>query len=115
MNEIEKRLKAIEDTVRRMEKAGTLAKFYEDIPELSSEEYIKLPIPDIEDGFDRIHSRCLYSMAECAHEAEKWLAKAKYYSTYVFDTYKDYKSREKDIKNPVILKFIKDYENETKN
>lgn len=69
-----------------------------------------MPIVYGEDSFERIHNRGLFNMALALQRLEKEAGMVKYFDSYCRNLYKDYKSREKEIKHPDILKFIKDYE-----
>ena len=99
-------------TLERIEKAGTLADIVKNAPDPSWED-TALTMPTIygEDSFKRIHNRGLTNMAFALQRLEKEAGMVKYFDRYCRNIYKNYKSREKEIKHPGILKFIKDYEN----
>lgn len=99
-------------TLERIEKAGTLADIVRTAPDPSWED-TALTMPTIygKDSFERIHKRGLTNMAFALQRLEKEAGMVKYFDGYCRNLYKDYKSREKEIKHPDILKFIKDYEN----
>ena len=99
-------------TLERIEKAGTLADIVRTAPDPSWEDTANtMPIIDGENSFERIHSRGLINMAFALQRLEKEAGMVKYFDRYCRDLYENYKSREKEIKHPDILKFIKDYEN----
>lgn len=99
-------------TLERIEKAGTLADIVRTAPDPSWED-TALTMPTIygEDSFERIRRRGLTNMAFALQRLEKEASMVKYFDGYCRNLYKDYKSTEKEIKHPDILKFIKDYEN----
>ena len=70
-----------------------------------------MPIVYGEDSFERIHNCGLINLASALQGLEKEAGIAKYFERYCRNLYENYKSREKEIKHPDILKFIKDYEN----
>lgn len=109
----DKLLKEILDTAKRMEKSGTFSVFFENIRGLTRDEKLQHTPPFIADdyGYKALSDYCLFNALKWANEAETCMAIAKRYSSWVTETYNDYKSREKEIKQPDILKFIKDYEN----
>lgn len=99
-------------TLERIEKAGTLADIVRTAPDPSWEDTaLMMPIVSGEDSFERIHRRSLSNMAFAIQRLEKEAGMVKYFDGYCRNLYKDYKSGEKEIKHPDILKFIKDYEN----
>lgn len=99
-------------TLERIEKAGTLADIVRTAPDPSWDD-TALTMPTIygEDSFERIHRRGLTNMAFALQRLEKEAGMVKYFEGYCKNLYENYKSREKEIKHPDILKFIKDYEN----
>ena len=109
-----KLLNEILDTAKRMEKSGTLSVFFENIRGLTRDEKLRHTPPFIAEdyGYKALNDYCLFNALKYTNEAETCMALAKRYSSWVKETYNDYKSREKEIKQPVILKFIKDYEEE---
>lgn len=109
MNEEE--YKKLMATLERIEKAGTLADIVRTAPGPSWED-TALAMPTIygKDSFERIHKRGLANMAFAIQRLEKEAGMVKYFDRYCRDLYENYKSREKEIKHPDILKFIKDYE-----
>ena len=98
-------------TLERIEKAGTLADIVRTAPDPSWDD-IALTMPTIhgEDSFERIHRGSLTNMAFAIQRLEKEAGMVKYFDGYCKNLYKSYKPREKEIKHPDILKFIKDYE-----
>lgn len=107
-----KELEEILGTIKRLEKAGTLQKMFRNAPELSYDEKIKIftPLVSNHDCFNSIRNTCCLTTAQELKDMEKCMSRAKFYFEYHHQMYKDYKSREDEIKNPNILKFIKDYE-----
>lgn len=99
-------------TLKRIEKAGTLKDIVNTAPDPSWED-TALIVPAIhgKDSFERMHDCCLLFMGRAALRLEKEAGLIKYFENYCKDLYENYKSREKEIKHPDILKFIKDYEN----
>lgn len=98
-------------TLERIEKAGTLADIVKNAPDPRWEDTaLNMPIVCGEDSFERIHNCGLINMASALQRLEKEAGMVKYFDRYCRDLYKDYKTREKEIKHPDILKFIKDYE-----
>lgn len=110
----DKLLKEILATAKRMEKSGTLAKMFENARGLTRDEKLRHTPPFVDEdyGYNALNDYCLFNALKWANEAETCMAIAKRYSKWVRELYKDYKGREKEIKLPVILKFIEDYENE---
>ena len=108
----EEEYKKLMATLERIEKAGTLADIVKNAPDPSWED-TALTMPTIfgEDSFERIHRRGLTNVAFALQRLEKEAGMIKYFEGYCKNLYENYKSREKEIKHPDILKFIKDYEN----
>lgn len=99
-------------TLERIEKAGTLADIVRTAPDPSWEDTAHtMPTIYGEDSFERIHKSSLISMAFALERLEKEAGMVKYFDRYCRNLYNSYKPREKEIKHPDILKFIKDYEN----
>lgn len=98
-------------TLERIEKASTLADIVRTAPDPSWDD-TALTMPTIygEDSFERIHKRGLTNMAFALQRLEKESGMVKYFEGYCKNLYESYKPREKEIKHPDILKFIKDYE-----
>lgn len=104
-------LKEILNTIKRLEKAGTLQKMFINAPELSYDEKIKISTPLLDhDCFNDIRDIGCLMTAQELKNMEKCMSRAKFCFEYHHKLYEDYKSREDEIKNPDILKFIKDYE-----
>lgn len=99
-------------TLERIEKAGTLADIVKNAPNPSWEDTsLTMPMINGEDSFERIHNRGLTNIAFALQRLEKEAGMIKYFGEYCKNLYENYKLREKEIKHPEILKFIKDYEN----
>lgn len=99
------------DTLERIEKAGTLDKLFEGVEE-----------PSFMERFAWGHSYCYsddfretlqdYELraGKELQEVYEHLRRAKFFHREARERYKDLKSRESEIKNPSLIKFIKDYE-----
>lgn len=100
-------------TLERIEKAGTLADIVRTAPDPSWGDTATFNMPTIygEDSFEKIHNRGLLNIAFALQRLEKEASMIKYFEGYCKNLYENYKPREKEIKHPDILKFIKDYEN----
>lgn len=99
------------EAIRRLEKSGTLKEFLSTTSKLSEKEAIKtIQPPSISEGFHKISDKCMLKCAQYLSKVNAELQLMKYYSSYCDDLYRDYKNEEQEIKNPDILKFIKDYE-----
>lgn len=98
-------------TLERIEKADTLADIVRTAPDPSWEDTaLTMPTISGEDSFERIHRRGLFNIAFTLQRLEKEAGMIKYFEGYCRNLYENYKPREKEIKHPDILKFIKDYE-----
>lgn len=98
-------------TLERLEKAGTLQKFFKGVPELPREELWKSTvIPPVSEGFKKMHDFCMVALSLHISEMEKEMAWANYYADYCKNIYDGYAANRESIKNPEILSFIKDYE-----
>ncbi len=107
----EEEYKKLMATLERIEKAGTLADIVSNAPDPSWDDTSSIPpMVSGENSFERIHKSCLTSMAFALQRLEKEAGRVKYFESYCWNLYKNYKTREKEIKHPDILKFIKDYE-----
>lgn len=104
-NELEL-LNKILATMDRLKKSGTLEHFLATAPEPKWDD---VDWPTVAEGYDAMYASCLHKGARALHEAEKFMGIAKHYVMYVDKLYKNYADREEEIKNPEILKFIKDY------
>lgn len=110
MEETVKLYKQILETLDRLEKAGTLARFFNDTPEENVSNWVELPSIDISKGYKYNKEICQHALARHIYETSKHLAKAKYCMNALERLYTDYKSREEKIKHPDVLRFIKEYE-----
>lgn len=108
----DKELKEILATIKRLEKAGSIQEMFKTAPEISNDEKLKSSAPFISgyEGFDHMRDTDCLMAAQAINDMEKCMSKAKFYFEHHHKMYKDYKSRENEIKHPDILKFIKDYE-----
>ena len=106
-NKVEQLLAMLE----RLEKAGTLQNFLKGAPEVPREELWKSTlIPAVSKGFKEMHDVCMVALSLRLSEIERAMAWANYYADYCRIIYDGYASRKDQIKNPEILKFMKDYE-----
>lgn len=97
--------------LERLEKAGTLNEFLKEAPELPREELWKSTmIPPVSKGFKKMHDYCMVALSLRLSEMEKEMAWANYYGDYCKNIYDSYAANRDNIKNPEILKFMKDYE-----
>ena len=98
-------------TLERLEKAGTLQEFLKSVPELPREELWKSTMfPLVSDGFKKMHDFCMVELSLHISEMEKEMSWANYYADYCKNIYDGYAANRENIKNPEILKFMKDYE-----
>ncbi len=98
-------------TLERLEKAGTLQKFLKGAPEVPREELWKSTvIPAVSKGFKEMHDCCMVALSLRLSEMERAMAWANYYANYCMSIYNGYVADRKSIKNPEVLKFMKDYE-----
>lgn len=110
MNDTEK-VEQLLATLERLEKTGTLQKFLKGAPEVPREELWKATsIPALSKGFKEMHDFCMVMLSLRLSEMERAMAWANYYADYCTNVYNGYAPDRKKIKNPEILKFIKDYE-----
>lgn len=97
--------------LERLEKAGTLKEFLKEAPELRREELWKSTMsPTVLEGFKKMHDFCMVEFSLHLSEMEKEMAWANYYAEYCKNIYDSYAANRDNIKNPEILKFMKDYE-----
>lgn len=107
----EEKIEQLLGTLERLEKAGELKKFLKEVPEISREELWKSTvIPTVSDGFKKMHDFCMVALSLRLSEMEKEMAWANYYANYCKNIYDGYAVNKKNIKNPDILNFMKDYE-----
>lgn len=97
-------------TMERLEKAGTLAKFFENTKEKNILYSEDLPFISEDSGYKEIRDNMYLRIAMCVQRAEEEMGKAKFYMNRTKSLYETYKPNEKNITHPDILKFIKDYE-----
>lgn len=107
----DKKIQKLIDTLERIEKAGTLDKLFEGAEEPSSmEEFAWGNRYDYSNDFrETLRDYDLRTGREL-QEVYEHLRKAKFYHKQIRERYQDLKSRESTIKNPSLIKFIKDYE-----
>lgn len=97
--------------LKRLEKAGTLQEFLKEAPEVSREELWKSTMfPMVSEGFKKMHDFCMVELSLHLSEMEKEMAWVNYYAEYCKNIYDGYAASRDNIKNPEILKFMKDYE-----
>lgn len=98
-------------TLERLEKAGTLQEFLKEAPELRRDELWKSTmLPTVLEGFKKMHDFCMVELSLHLSEMEKEMSWVNYYAEYCKNIYDGYAVNKKNIKNPEILNFMKDYE-----
>lgn len=112
---MEKELEAYEqilDTVKRMEKAGTLDKFMEGIEPVKAT--VDSSYVNSETSYERMKDMTMFFAAQQMHIARNAIAVAKHWAGVVDERYKYYKEMQKiaEIRNPDVLQFVKDYESD---
>lgn len=112
----DKEYKELLAMLKRIEKAGTIEDIAKNAPEPEWDVTTSM-MPSIygENSFEKIHDEVLFKIAFILKNIEKECGKLRYFNEYCKNLYEGYKPREKEIKHPDILKFIKDYENYYKN
>ena len=107
----DKKLQKLIDTLERIEKAGTLDKLFKDAEEPSSMERFAWGhrYNDSDDFWETLQD-CWLKTGQELQEVYEHLRKAKFFHSQPRERYQDLKSRESEIKNPNLIKFIKDYE-----
>lgn len=99
------------DTLERIEKAGTLDKLFEGVEEPSFMERFAWGHSYYDsDDFREMLRGCELRTGQEFQKMYEHLRKAKFFHQQARERYQDLKSRESEIKNPILLKFIKDYE-----
>lgn len=106
-----KKLQKLIDILERIEKAGTLDKLFEGAEEPSFMEKFawEHSYYDSDDFRETLQDYELRAGREL-QEVYEHLRKAKFFHSQPRRRYQDLKSRESEIKNPTLIKFIKDYE-----
>ena len=98
-------------TLERIERAGTLQEFLKGASELPRDELLNSTmIPTVSDGFKKMHDFCMVGVSLRLSEMEMAMASANHYAEYCKNIYDSYAANRENIKNPEILKFMKDYE-----
>ena len=107
----DKKIQKLIDTLERIEKAGTLDKLFEGAEDPSFMERLTWghSYYDSDDFRETLQDYELRAGREL-QEVYEHLRKAKFYHSEARRRYQDLKSRESEIKNPKLIKFIKDYE-----
>lgn len=107
----DKKIQKLIDTLERIEKAGTLDKLFKDAEEPSFMERLTWghSYCDSDDFGETLQDYELRAGKEL-QEVYEHLRRAKFFHREARERYKDLKSRESEIKNPILIKFIKDYE-----
>ena len=107
----DKKLQKLIDTLERIEKAGTLDKLFEGAEDPSFMERLAWghSYYDGDDFRETLQDYELRAGREL-QEVYEHLRKAKFFHSEARRRYQDLKSRESEIKNPSLIKFIKDYE-----
>lgn len=107
----DKKLQKLIDTLERIEKAGTLDKLFEGAEEPSFMERLTWGHSYYDsDDFREMLRDCELRTGQEFQEVYEHLRKAKFFHREARRRYQDLKSRESEIKNPKLIKFIKDYE-----
>lgn len=104
-------LQKILDTLKRIEEAKTLDNLFMNAKEPSFMEATNWSV-NLYHGDDFLETFYSYQLraGRELQEAYEHLRKAKYFYEWVRKYYQGLKSRENEIKNPDLIKFIKDYE-----
>lgn len=107
----DKKIQKLIDTLERIEKAGTLDKLFEGAEDPSFMERLAWghSYYDSDDFWETLQD-CWLKTGQELQEAYEHLRKAKFFHSQTRERYQDLKSRESTIKNPILIKFIKDYE-----
>ena len=107
----DKKFQKLIDTLERIEKAGTLDRLFKDAEDPSFMERFAWghSYYDSDDFQETLQDYELRAGREL-QEVYEHLRKAKFFHREVRRRYQDLKSRESEIKNPRLIKFIKDYE-----
>lgn len=107
----DKKLQKLIDTLERIEKAGTLDKLFKGAEEPSSmERFTWGNRCHHSDDFQETLQDHWVATGQELQEVYEHLRKAKFFHSQTRERYQDLKSRESEIKNPKLIKFIKDYE-----
>ena len=107
----EEKIEQLLAMLERLEKAGTLQEFLKEATELPRDELLNSTmIPTVSDGFKKMHDFCMVGVSLRLSEMEMAMASANYYAEYCKNIYDGYASNRENIKNPEILKFMKNYE-----
>lgn len=107
----DKKFQKLIDTLERIEKAGTLDKLFEGAEGPSFMEKLTWGnrYYDSDDFRETLQDYELRAGREL-QEVYEHLRRAKFFHSQPRERYQDLKSRESKIKNPSLIKFIKDYE-----
>lgn len=106
-----KKIQKLIDTLERIEKAGTLDKLFESAEEPSFMERFAWGHSWHDgDDFREMLRGCELRTGQEFQKMYEHLRKAKFFHRQTQERYQDLKSRESEIKNPDLIKFIKDYE-----
>lgn len=107
----EEKVEQLLATLERLEKAGTLQEFLKEATEVPREELLNSTmIPTVPEGFKKMHDFCMVALSIHLSEMEKEMAWVNYYAEYCKNIYDGYADNRENIKNPEILRFMKDYE-----
>lgn len=105
------KLQKLIDTLERIEKAGALDKLFEGVEEPDfMERFTWGHGCHDSDDFRETLRDCGLRTGRELQEMYEHLRRAKFFYRQTRERYQDLKSRESEIKNPVLIKFIKDYE-----
>ena len=107
----DKKFQKLIDTLERIEKAGTLDKLLGNAEEPSFMEKLAWGHRyNDSDDFREMLRGCELRTGQEFQKMYEHLRKAKFFHQQTRERYQDLKSRESEIKNPKLIKFIKDYE-----
>ena len=107
----DKKLQKLIDTLERIEQAGTLDKLFEGVEEPSFvERFAWGHSCCYSDDFREMFQNYGLRTGQELQKVYEHLRKAKFFHQQTRERYQDLKSRESEIKNPTLIKFIKDYE-----
>lgn len=107
----DKKLQKLIDTLERIEKAGTLDKLFECAEEPDFMERFAWGNSYYgSDDFREALRDCELRTGQEFQKMYEHLRRAKFFHREARERYQDLKSRESTIKNPTLIKFIKDYE-----
>lgn len=99
--------------LNRLDKDGSFNEFLKNASQPSVEEMSKygtLVYPSVSDGFEAVHKSCMLQLAFWLNKIDEAASMMNYFANYCKRKYEGYETDRTSITNPVILKFIRDYE-----